>query len=212
MAGMAHPATGMLAPIHWATEPNVTRYRHDPAKSRQLLDNAGYPDPDGGGPQPRFTMTWKTSTSRDRIGLARLIARYLKEVGIEVKILPLEWGTFFHDVGVGNFELYSLTWVGLTEPDIFFHTLHSRAMPPVGANRGGYENKKIDRLTEEGRKVADRSERKKTYSAVQKIVAEELPFISLWYEDDLALFSKRVKGVRLRPDASFEWVTEVYKE
>lgn len=212
MARTAHPATGLLAPIHWAYEGEVLRYGYDPKKSRELLDQAGYPDPDGGGPQPRLTMTWKTSTSRDRIGLARLIARYLKEVGIELKILPFEWGTFFHDIRSGNFELYSLTWVGVTEPDIFFYSLHSSQRPPVGANRGGYENKNIDRLTEGGRRVMERPERKGIYSTVQKIVAEDLPFIPLWYEDNFALFSHRVKGVQLRPDASFEWAMEAHKE
>lgn len=212
MARMARPATGILAPVHWAYEPEVAADPYDPKKARELLDQAGYPDPDGGGPAPRFVLTYKTSTKRDRIGLARLIARYLKEVGIEVKILPFEWGTFFHDINVGNFELYSLTWVGVTEPDIYYYVFHSSQIPPAGGNRGGYENEVVDRLTEEGRRVFDREKRKEIYSLVQKQLAQELPIIPLWYEDNVAVFSKRVKGVRLRPNASFEWATEAYKK
>ena len=212
MARMARPATGILAPIHWAYEPEVAAYPYDPKKGRELLDQAGYPDPDAGGPKPRFTLTYKTSTKRDRIGLARLIARYLKEVGIEIKVLPYEWGTFFHDINGGNFELYSLTWVGVTEPDIYYYVFHSSQKPPAGANRGGYANGVMDRLTEEGRKVMDRAKRKEIYSFVQKQLGEDLPMIPLGYEDNSAVFSKQVKGVRLRPNASFEWATEVYKE
>jgi peptide/nickel transport system substrate-binding protein len=212
MARMARPATGILAPVHWAYEPEVVTYPYDPRKARELLNQAGYPDPDGGGPAPRFVLTYKTSTKRDRIGLARLIARYLKEVGIEVKILPFEWGTFFHDINAGNFQLYALTWVGVTEPDIYYYVFHSSQTPPAGGNRGGYKNEAIDRLSEEGRQVFDREKRKEIYSLVQRELAQDLPIIPLWYEDNVAIFSNRVKGVRLRPNASFEWATEVYKE
>lgn len=212
LGGYAHPATGLIAPIHWAYEGDVTQTPYDPEKARTLLDQAGYPDPDGAGPAPRFTLTYKTSTKKDRIGLARLIARYLKEVGIETKILPYEWGTFFHDVNSGNFQLFSLTWVGITEPDIFYSVFHSSQVPPQGANRGGYQNTAVDRLVEEGRKVADRGQRQQIYSLVQKLLAQDLPYLSLWYEDNVAVFRREVKGVRLRPDASFDWATEVTKE
>ncbi len=212
MAKMAHRATGLLAPVHWAYDPEVRNYRYDPAQARQLLDQAGLPDPDGGGPRSRFQLTYKTSTKRDRIGLARLISRYLKDVGIEIRILPYEWGTLFHDINAGNFEIYSLTWVGVTEPDIYHYAFHSSQKPPVGANRGGYENLTVDKLTEEGRRTYDQEPRKEIYSAVQKMLAEDLPIIPLWYEENFAVFSRSVKGVRVRPNASFDWATEVSKE
>lgn len=212
LAQMARPATGILAPVHWAFEPMVPAYPYDPRKAMELLDQAGYLDPDGGGPASRFQMTYKTSTKKDRIGLARLIANYLRKVGIDVKVLPYEWGTFFGDVNAGNFELYSLTWVGVTEPDIYFYAFHSSQVPPAGANRGGYRSEVIDRLTAEGRRLTDREKRGEIYSEVQKELARDLPIIPLWYEDNVAVFSRRVKGLRLRPNASFEWAEEVWKE
>lgn len=212
MVGLARPATGLLAPIHWAYDGDVTTYAFDPKKARELLDQAGYPDPDGAGPSPRFALTYKTSTKKDRIGLARLIARYLKDVGIEVRVLPFDWGVFFSDVNKGNFELYSLTWVGVTEPDIYYDVFHSSRKPPEGLNRGGYENPVIDKLTEEGRKVSDLDLRRDLYAGVQKELARELPIIPLWYESNYAVFGKNVKGLRLRPNASFEWAAEVSKE
>ncbi len=212
MAKLARPATGILSPVHWAYEPDVPTYPFDPAKAKKLLDQAGYPDPDGDGPRPRLTLTYKTSTKKDRIGLARLIARYLKDVGIEVRVVPYDWGVFFHDVGTGNFQMYSLTWVGVTEPDIFYSVFNSTQTPPTGLNRGGYSNPSIDRLTEDGRKEMDRAKRKEIYSYVQKVLAQDLPMIPLWYEDNYAVFSRHVKGIRLRPNASFEWAMEAYKE
>ncbi len=202
MAGLAHTAKGWLAPMHWAYEPEVKGYAYDPNEARRLLDQAGYPDPDGAGPLPRFTLTFKTSTKKDRIGLARLYARYWKDVGVEVKILPFEWATLFHDIQLGKFQIFSLTWVGLTEPDL----------PPLGANRGHYANPVMDQLTAEGRREMDTGKRKEIYSYVQKIMGDDLPSIPLWYEDNVAVQQKNVKGLQLRPDGSFEALTEVYKE
>jgi peptide/nickel transport system substrate-binding protein len=212
MAKLARPATGLLAPVHWAYEPDVTTHPYDPAKARELLDKAGTTDPDGAGPKPRFTLTYKTSTKKDRIGLARLIARYLKDVGIEVQVLPYDWGVFFSDVNKGNFQIYALTWVGVTEPDMFYDVFNSARTPPAGVNRGGYKNTAIDQLTEEGRRVSDVSQRREIYSAVQKVLSQDLPIIPLWYENNYAVFGRNVKGLRLRPNASFEWAAEVYKE
>jgi len=212
MAGFAEPANSLLSPIHWAYEEDTVKYPFDPEQAKTLLDQAGYPDPDGAGPKPRFALSYKTSTKKDTVGRARLIARYLKEVGIDVKVTPYEWGTFFGDIKKGNFQLYSLTWVGLTEPDIFHYVFHSSQTPPVGANRGRFKNSAVDQLTEEGRKVMNRDKRKELYSYVQKVVAQELPYINLWYEKNVAVYQKNLKGVRLRPDAGFEVFTEIYKQ
>jgi peptide/nickel transport system substrate-binding protein len=212
MANLARPANSILSPIHWAYEPDVATYPYDPAKARALLDQAGFKDPDGDGPLPRLTLTYKTSTKKDRIGLARLIARYLKEIGIEVRVLPYDWGVFFHDVNAGNFQLYSLTWVGVTEPDIYYSVFHSKQTPPNGLNRGGYVNPSIDQLTVEGRRETDRNKRKEIYGYVQRVLAQDLPIVPLWYENNYAVFSRKVKGLRLRPNASFEWAAEVSKE
>lgn len=212
LADLAQPATSVLAPIHWAYARDTVQYPYSPKRARELLEEAGYPDPDGLGPKPRFALTYKTSTRKDRIGLARLIARYLKEVGIEIHILPYEWGTFFHDIQTGNFQLYSLTWVGISDPDIFYYAFHSSELPPQGANRGGYQNAAVDQLTVEARETMDRETRKGLYAQVQKILAEDLPVLSLWYEKNVAIFQKNVKGVRLRPDAGFEIFTEMSKQ
>ena len=53
--------------------------------------------------------------------------------------------------------------------------------PPDGRNRGRYSNPRIDELTEAGYKTINVEERKKIYSEIQKILAEDLPYIFLWY-------------------------------
>ena len=75
----------------------------------------------------------------------------MSRVGIELEIRTYEWGTFYEDIKQGNFHLYSLAWVGVTDPDIYYNLFHSVSVPPNGDNRGRYNNPAIDALLEKGR-------------------------------------------------------------
>lgn len=212
LAGMARPATGILAPMHWAYVKPSAEFPYDPKRARRLLDEAGYPDPDGPGPRSRFQLIYKTSSKRDRVGLARLMAQYLQQVGIDVIVTPYEWGTLFRDIRTGNFQMYSLTWVGVTEPDIYYYTFNSSQIPPHGANRDRYINPAIDKLTDVGREISNRSERKEIYGEIQNIIASDLPYISLWYEDNVLVRQANVKGYVIHPNASFQSLANIYRD
>ncbi len=212
LKGMARPATGILAPMHWAYHKPGMRYSYNPQKAMALLDEAGFPDPDGPGPQSRFRILYKTSSKRDRVGMARLISQYLNKVGVDVLVTPYEWGTLFRDIRAGNFQLYTLTWVGVTEPDIYYYVFNSSQIPPKGGNRNRYRNKVIDSLTEAGRSTNSPQERKRIYEEVQSIAADELPYISLWYEDVILVRRRDVKGYVMYPNAAFSGMVGLYRE
>ena len=90
-----------------------------------LLDQAGYPDPDGDGAAPRFRLSYKTTTVELRRRIAEVLQEQLAQVGIGLEIRTYEWATFYSDIRRGNFELYSLAWVGIEDPDIYYLTCHS---------------------------------------------------------------------------------------
>lgn len=212
LKNLATPATSLLSPQHWAHHSGLPVISYDPERSRQLLDRAGFIDPDGEGPRSRFKLIYKTSSKKDRVMLAQLIADQLKQIGIEVIVEAFEWGTFFRDIRIGNFQLYTLTWVGVTEPDIYYYAFHSGQIPPEGANRGYYENSHLDRLVEQGRGVYDRESRQRVYHEVQLELAHDLPFIPLWYEGNIVVMQNHVRGYKLRPDASFLGLATAQKE
>ncbi len=210
LKGLAVPATGLLAPSNWAYEGEVAKYDYHPEISRRLLDEAGYPDPDGKGPESRFKLSYRTSTIPLRKRIGEVLARQLREVGIELKTRSYEWGTFFSDIKSGNFQLYTLTWVGITEPDIYHYIFHSSSIPPQGANRGRYVNKELDRLLEHGRRCLDQEKRKEIYSRIQKIMAEELPYVSLWYSTNVVAMAKEIQGFEIYPGGEFISLRKVY--
>lgn len=197
---LAIPATGLLSPSHWAYEPSVRQFSYDPEKAKKLLDEAGFPDPDGAGPLPRFKLSYKTTTLELRRRIAEAIREQLNQIGIELDVRSYEWGTFYGDIKKGNFHLYSLAWVGITDPDVFSTLFHSRSVPPNGDNRGGYRNLEVDRLLEEGRRVPDFDRRIRIYGTIQKILAEELPYIPLWWAKNVVVMNPAIRGFTPYPD------------
>ncbi|HVM96051.1 MAG TPA: ABC transporter substrate-binding protein, partial [Candidatus Acidoferrales bacterium] len=112
LQGLASPASGLLPPSHWAYNAHVATYDFDATSAERLLDEAGYPDPDGPGPRPRFTLSYKTTTVEIRKRIAEALQAQLARVGIGLDIRTYEWATFYSDVRHGNFDVYSLAWVG----------------------------------------------------------------------------------------------------
>jgi peptide/nickel transport system substrate-binding protein len=121
-----------------------------------------------------------------------------------------EFATFFADVIKGNFQAYSLRWIGANnDPDFFNLLFHTKSVPPNGANRGHYSNARVDELIEFARRETDIEKRKEAYREVQRILAEDVPYISLFYMDNVCVSSKRIDGIQLYPEGSFDFLTNI---
>jgi peptide/nickel transport system substrate-binding protein len=202
--GLARPASGVLPPQSWAFDPNMAPYPHDPEKARQILEAAGYPAEANG---IRLRLTMKTSTEETTRLLAAVLQQQLRDVGIELDIRTFEFATFFSDVTSGAFQLYSLRWIGGNEdPDIFEYAFHSDKFPPHGANRGYYSNPRLDALIDQARRETDQNVRKHLYSEVQEILAHDVPYVNLWYFDNVLVHSKRVHNLDLNPSGNYDFL------
>jgi peptide/nickel transport system substrate-binding protein len=209
--GLARPAVGVLSPVAWAFEPDVHQFTHDVERARRLLDEAGFPDPDGDGPLPRLRLSLKTSTDEFFRLQAAVIQQNLRLAGIDVDVRSYEFATFYADVLAGNVQMYTLQWVGVTDPDMLRRLYHSDQVPPVGFNRIHYSNPEVDRLIDLAGSAATDDERRRYYSEVQKIVAADAPYISLWYKTNIAVMRPTVSGVRLSAQGDFLTLKDVRK-
>jgi peptide/nickel transport system substrate-binding protein len=199
----ARPAYSILPPESWAYNGDVPHYDHNSDHARQLLDQAGYPAVNG----VRFHLTMKTSTEESTRLLAAVLQQQLHEVGIALDIRTYEFATFFSDVTHGTFQLYSLRWIGGNEdPDIFEYVFHSSKFTPHGANRSFYANPRVDALIDQARSELDQNARKQLYAEIQRILADELPYIDLWYQDNLLVHSKRVQNLSLNPSGNYDFL------
>ena len=203
--GHSTRATGLLPRKSPYADAGLSPIPHDPALASRLLDEAGFPLRGG----ERFRLIYKTSTDRAAVIQARVIKSDLSKVGIAVEVRSYEWGTFYEDIGKGNFQLFSLRWIGVNDPDFYYELFHSSRMPPRGRNRGRFRNRQVDRLLEAGRLEGDSAKRREIYRQLNRILHEELPYISLWHNNNVAIVSKKFSGFRLHPTGGFQHLTAV---
>lgn len=203
LGGAAHLASAVLPPGHWAGDPELAPITHDPARARRLLQAAGY------GPDHPLSLIYKTSTDPFRLRLATIIQSQLAAVGVQVELHSLDWGTFYGDIKAGNFQMYSLMWVGIKLPEIFRYAFHSSAVPPGGANRGRFASPAVDRLIEQAEAADSLSGQAERFRAVQAELLAELPYVPLWYEDHVFAARTGLAGYRISSDGNYDGLADV---
>jgi peptide/nickel transport system substrate-binding protein len=197
--------------VSWAYANDSFSFPDDPAQARALLDAAGYPDPDGDGPQARMTLTLKVSTNEFNRLQSSLVQQNLRDIGVALDVRTYEFATLYADVLSGNFQLYFLQWTGgsLADPDILRRVFHSNQVPPNGFNRGHFSDPVMDRLIDEASASTDEAQRLAIFHEVQRLIAKEVPYISLWYKTNVAVAQRTLTGVHLTPLADFLFLQDV---
>lgn len=205
LRGTARVASGMLAPENWAYDGKVAIYDYDPERARRLLEEAGFHADAGGRRDIRFV--YKTTPEGGR--LAETIQAMLRQVGIDVEIRSNEWATFYGDIQKGNFDLMSSRWIGINDPNHYYLVFDSSMTPPRGLNRGAYSNREMDSLLEQGATTIDPEQRRRIYARVQEIAAEDLPYISLWWIQNVVVMNRAVRNFTPYPNGSLRSLAEV---
>jgi len=199
--GQAKLASGIIPPNNWSYAADVETYPYDPQKARDLLKASG---------QEHLSFTYRTATDDTGRLMATVLQQQLRNVGIDMHIRSNEFATFYSDVINGNFQMYSLRWIGgNNDPDILNYVFHSMMFPPNGANRGRYSNATVDRLIDFAHGEIDTEKRRHAYQEIQRIVADDLPYVSLFYVDNVAVYNKRIAGMKLYPAGEYEFLTDV---
>ena len=192
-------AESVLSPKHWAaTKLPMTAF--DPQKAEKLLDDAGFPRGDDG---VRFHLTYRTSTNATRLRLATAIVDMWQKIGVKVSLESLEWGGFYARIKRGDFQVFSLSWVAIVDPDIYRWILHSDMWPPKGANRGRYKNPDVDQWLEKALSSESITMKQYWYAQVQKQMHADQVYIPLWYEPVIAVANQKLHGFVPSSDGSF---------
>jgi peptide/nickel transport system substrate-binding protein len=200
----ARLANALFPPEHLLADRELQMITYDQQHARDLLSQAGY------DLQHPLKLTYKTSSDPFRLRLATIIQHQLAEVGVELDIKSYDWGTFFGDIKSGNFQLYSLTWVGIKTPDTFRYIFHSDSIPPAGANRGRYRSQEVDRLIESAEAQQQIEQQIPLYRQLQKALLSDLPYVPLWYEDQLVVYRhQQVSGYRATTDGNYDALEQI---
>jgi len=203
LGGHARPAFSLLPESHWAFNSGGPRYDFDPARAGRLLDEAGHPRSTDG---IRFHLTMKTSNDEGTRLLASVLQQQLAAVGIALDLRSFEYATFYSDVTRGAFQMYSLRWVGIEQPDIFSYAFSTARFSPKGANRSHYSNTRLDALLDDAAQSEDTALRRADYAEAQQILAGDLPAINLWYRDTVVVHNRRLTHVAPSPSGSYTFL------
>src|SRR5262249_31741384 len=188
--GLASKATGPVIPTSWGYEPAVTTYDYDPAKAKQLLASAGV------GSGLKFQMM--SNTSQEHAQLGTILKQYLGEIGIQVEQNPQEQSVFVQQVvkgDVGDMVL-AFGWGQQMDPSQHvFRQFLSANQPPRGYNFVHFVDDEVDRLLTDANTTMDRAKRKGALTQIQKILADKLPYVSLFNIPEVWAVNQRAANV-----------------
>jgi len=205
-ADLPELAETVLTPDHWASSP-LPRTPFDPTAAAKLLDDAGFPRRADGF---RFAINYRTSTDPTRLRIATAIAAMWRRIGVQTSIESLEWGGFYARIKRGDFQVFSLAWVGINDPDIYRWILHSSMWPPKGANRGRYSNRQVDHWLDMAAAARTQQQRKQLYARVETQMQRDVVYIPLWYDPVIAVSGPRISGFKPATNGSLRGLMRVH--
>jgi peptide/nickel transport system substrate-binding protein len=201
LSGQAKVAHSILPEASWAYSAPV-KYNYDPARAKQLLQEAGYK----GEPIKFKFLSGSSAVSQ----YSQVIQSSLKEVGINVEIETLEDNTLREQLKQGQFQMTVAQWIGGNQDPIFLRDLFdSEEFPDKkanGRNRSRYANAEFDKAVRAAVNTTDKAEAARLYAKAQEIVANELPYLPLWYPANMVIASKRLNNIKnVSINASGDW-------
>jgi len=188
----------------WVYNPDVPCYEYDPDKAIELLGEAGYTLQDDkmvdeNGEQLTIRLIYGPNTSKTRELIAVTVQDYLSKIGIDVQVQALEWASFLDatDAAEPEWDMFIGAWRATIEPHIMYTIWSEENIPNL--NSVAYINPDMEAIFKEAGATYDNEFRKEKYQEVQAILAEDTPYIFLYYQKTWSGQNKRIKGIDPRP-------------
>ncbi|MEQ9912322.1 glutathione ABC transporter substrate-binding protein GsiB [Pectobacterium polaris] len=203
-SGYATPAEGPLpSSIDYSVKYHPWPY--DPAKARELLKEAGYPD--------GFTTTlWSSHNHSTAQKVLQFTQQQLAQVGVKVQVTAMDAGQRAAEVEGKNVKetgvrLFYTGWSASTgEADWALSPLFATASwPPAQFNTAFYSNPQVDADLANALKTTDRTEKQKLYKDAQDKIWADAPWIFLATERLVSANSKKLTGFYVMPDTLFSF-------
>jgi peptide/nickel transport system substrate-binding protein len=208
--GLAPVTHGPIQPVSWAFSNAVATYGFDAARSRALLEEAGWRDTDGDGVRDqnkrRLSFTLITQAGfAVRENIAQILQREFRDVGIDMAI-QLQDGTTISQLWFeGRFDAMLHWWQMPADPELTLFFASDRT-PPAGRNINYIRDEMLTKLVYAADRTVDISKRKKLLAAAQARIADLVPEIPLYSVTKLDAVPDRLVGFKGNPtNAGIFW-------
>jgi peptide/nickel transport system substrate-binding protein len=200
MLGQAKRLCSVFPETSWIYNADVPCYEYDPDKALDEFAEAGYTFEDGklldeNGEQLKLKLIYGPNTSQTLELIAVTLQDYLSDVGIELEIQALEWSSFLETKNSegSDWDMYIGTWRATIEPQIMYTIWAEENIPQL--NSVAYINEEVQSLFEEAGATYDTEFRKEKYQEAQRIIAEDAPYIFLFYNKSWSGQNNRIQGI-----------------
>jgi peptide/nickel transport system substrate-binding protein len=200
--GHATPATGPFGYGSPQADPTIQPWPFDPARARQLLQEAGFEDRNGDGVIERagdgkpfeFALTYGSGNPFiDRIVL--FVKDQLAQAGIKLNLDPVDWPIQLKKLDTRDFDASILGWSTSIETDCN-QIFHSSQTKDNGDNFVNYINPELDRAIEKARSTVDEQQRMQAWRVVHRIIHEDQPYTFLLNRQACVFIDHRIKNIR----------------
>jgi len=177
------PADSYLPNHNWAYTPDTIPYTYDVELAKQYLADSGWTDTDGDGLVDKDGETLKleigSQTREADAVLAEAAQNYMKQIGIDVTISPVESAVYSERLAAEDYQSYVLNISqDSPEPSLLIDFAFTSY---AGYNKFGYNNERVDELVLKANSTGEQDVRKEAYIEIQKLIKEDyvsLPFFS----------------------------------
>ncbi len=204
-SGYAIPAEGVV-PKGVAYNVKLGPWPYDPAKARELLKEAGYPN----GFESTLWSAYNYTTAQKVI---QFVQQQLAQVGIKVKVEALEAGQRVErvesaqDPATAPVRMYYVGWSSSTgEADWALRPLlASESFPPTLFNTAYYKNADVDSDLKQALIATSPAEKTRLYADAQERIWKDAPWAFLVTEQLLSVRARNLTGFYVIPDGSFHF-------
>ena len=164
----------------------VKGYHYDPAKSRQLLAEAGFPNGNGLPVIKLFTIALYSD-------MGDFIAKQLGDIGIPVQVETVQKALLLDMTSNSRALFFRGSWIAdYPDAENYLSVFYSRNPAPPNYTR--YNNPKFDALFEKALVEENDSARYKLYQRADQLVLDDAPVVPLWYDQAIHLVNPAVQG------------------
>jgi ABC-type transport system substrate-binding protein len=195
MHGVALAGDSNHPPFSWAYAPDIRRYPYDPARAAKMLAQAGWPP-------GKLRLTLVGFSGSTTIAAAEeLLQSQWGRVGVVVSIKNFPSDELYATLDAGGieqsgtFDAVLENWENGTDPDDSILLMCSMA-PPAGWNIYHFCSPALDAAENTALSTYDRALRAAAYARIQRIVATQLPFVVLWYQEQLDAINTDLRNYR----------------